>query len=93
MRTVLRFGVMGRLLGAVGVLAAVELVPYKWFKWLMLSVTITLQNVEQSNNTGVSFSLLSNTMSSCWLWSAGFLDQGSCLGFCCTLNFSSSFSL
>lgn len=41
MRTVLRFGVTGRLLGIVGVLAAAELV---FFKWLMLSVTITLQN-------------------------------------------------
>jgi hypothetical protein len=48
----------------VGVLAAAEVVPYKWFKWLMLSVMVTLQNVEQSNNTGVSFSLLSKTVSS-----------------------------
>lgn len=63
-RPVLRFGVTGRLLGTVGVLAAAEVVPYKWFKWLMLSVMVTLQNVEQSNNTGVSFSLLSKTMSS-----------------------------
>lgn len=40
MRIVLRFGGTGRWLGIVAFLAA-ELVPDKWLKWLMLSVTIT----------------------------------------------------